>query len=275
MAYARAAVNGEQPVSGTGSEPGWWQASDGRWYPPELHPGHRPRHARIEPGDVTGPPVPGPPAAPTADDPPPAVGTGGDPEGGSRGGPGGRPGGRPAPVSSEELRRRRISVAAAVLLVVLFVVFVVLIVTRNNSSTPSGAAPQLTRATIGQLVTLGDADHTGIASARVLSISGGAATAGGARPGPGRQLVAVDIEICAGPAGSVGPDVSRFTLVLPTGLATPVVGLTTLSPSLWQFDSLSADQCQQGFLSYEAPSSIQPTAVRYAGDPTQVVVWRS
>jgi hypothetical protein len=22
--------------------PGWWQASDGRWYPPHLHPAHRP-----------------------------------------------------------------------------------------------------------------------------------------------------------------------------------------------------------------------------------------
>lgn len=33
--------------------PGWWIASDGRWYPPHLHPSHNPsRHT--EPGQVTG-----------------------------------------------------------------------------------------------------------------------------------------------------------------------------------------------------------------------------
>jgi hypothetical protein len=29
-------------MSDTSQGPGWWLASDGRWYPPETHPGHEP-----------------------------------------------------------------------------------------------------------------------------------------------------------------------------------------------------------------------------------------
>ena len=40
-------------MSDTPKGPGWWQASDGQWYPPEQHPAARPEHGR----DV--PPEPG------------------------------------------------------------------------------------------------------------------------------------------------------------------------------------------------------------------------
>jgi hypothetical protein len=168
-------------------------------------------------------------------------------------------------------------VAAAVVIVIGFIVFVILVVSDKHSPASTATAPpvQGTTVSLGQLVTLSDADRTGIASARVLSISAGVATADGGRPGPGRQLVAVDVEICAGSRGSVGPDLSRFTLVLPVGLAFPVADLATMSPSLWQFDSLAADQCQQGYLSYDLASSVQPTTVRYAASPGQVVLWRA
>ena len=33
--------------------PGWWQASDGKWYPPERHPDYRPP----PPPPPTGPPT--------------------------------------------------------------------------------------------------------------------------------------------------------------------------------------------------------------------------
>ncbi|QBI20729.1 hypothetical protein ER308_14945 [Egibacter rhizosphaerae] len=39
-------------MAGTTPEAGWWQASDGNWYPPEQHPD--PTH-RAQPADATGP----------------------------------------------------------------------------------------------------------------------------------------------------------------------------------------------------------------------------
>lgn len=41
-------------------ENGWWQASDGRWYPPEQHPDHQPDM----PPPPPPPPVGSPPAGP-------------------------------------------------------------------------------------------------------------------------------------------------------------------------------------------------------------------
>ena len=37
--------------------PGWWQASDGRWYAPERHPDYRPRPPPPPPPPLTGPPT--------------------------------------------------------------------------------------------------------------------------------------------------------------------------------------------------------------------------
>jgi hypothetical protein len=44
-------------VSDTSQGPGWWLASDGKWYPPELHPSRRPappEGAEAEPTVVAG-----------------------------------------------------------------------------------------------------------------------------------------------------------------------------------------------------------------------------
>jgi len=46
-------------MSDTSQGPGWWLASDGRWYPPEQHPGYTP----------VPPPVPPSPPAPTVESP--------------------------------------------------------------------------------------------------------------------------------------------------------------------------------------------------------------
>lgn len=59
-------------MSDTSQGPGWWQASDGKWYPPEQAPGAAP----------TGPP-PGPAGAPPGYGTPPAYGA---PAGGGGGG---------------------------------------------------------------------------------------------------------------------------------------------------------------------------------------------
>ncbi len=55
-------------MSDTQSGPGWWQASDGKWYPPESHPGYRappsvpyPNHGQQIPAPGHLPPTGSPP----------------------------------------------------------------------------------------------------------------------------------------------------------------------------------------------------------------------
>jgi hypothetical protein len=71
-------------MSDTPQGPGWWQASDGRWYAPELHPDAQPAHpveaaaAPVVPqGPSTAPPPDLPPVAgppePVWEAPPPAA----------------------------------------------------------------------------------------------------------------------------------------------------------------------------------------------------------
>lgn len=61
-------------MSDTSRGPGWWIASDGKWYPPESHPDYRP----LAPPPTPPPPRPSPPSppprrpeAPRFDSPPP------------------------------------------------------------------------------------------------------------------------------------------------------------------------------------------------------------
>lgn len=48
-------------MSDTPAGPGWWEASDGKWYAPELHPDHRPPPPPVQdsPPAVPGAPSPG------------------------------------------------------------------------------------------------------------------------------------------------------------------------------------------------------------------------
>ena len=56
--------------------PGWWQASDGKWYPPEQAPGAQPPAA--QPPAAQPPPAPGAQPQPAGGFPPPAPGAGTD-----------------------------------------------------------------------------------------------------------------------------------------------------------------------------------------------------
>ena len=49
-------------MSDTSQGPGWWQASDGKWYPPEQAPGYQPP---MQGGPVPGPSLGAPGSAPT------------------------------------------------------------------------------------------------------------------------------------------------------------------------------------------------------------------
>jgi len=74
-----------RPISDVSQGPGWWLASDGRWYPPETHPQYRAAPTTVaepgsaptnvaEPGLAAGPAVAGPAVAATGESAPgPAV----------------------------------------------------------------------------------------------------------------------------------------------------------------------------------------------------------
>jgi hypothetical protein len=103
-------------MSDASQGPGWWQASDGKWYSPELHPNHQPS------------PLPAPPAAPDSDPnfhaaPPPA-------------GPG----------QPKKKRTGRI-VAASIVAVVILIIIIASATskkstpTATNATTPTTAVP--------------------------------------------------------------------------------------------------------------------------------------
>ena len=78
-------------MSDTSQGPGWWRASDDRWYPPEQHPDYVPRAA------PPPPPVPPVPQAPVAPLDPPPFGPGVAGPYAQQIGPGGLPGFPPWP----------------------------------------------------------------------------------------------------------------------------------------------------------------------------------
>jgi Domain of unknown function (DUF4282) len=45
----------EQPMSDTAQGPGWWQAVDHKWYPPEMHPGYRAQSPAVPPSSYQPP----------------------------------------------------------------------------------------------------------------------------------------------------------------------------------------------------------------------------
>jgi hypothetical protein len=47
-------------MSDTTQGPGWWLASDGKWYPPELHPNYAPPPSPSAPGVTELPATTGP-----------------------------------------------------------------------------------------------------------------------------------------------------------------------------------------------------------------------
>ena len=51
-------------MSDVSQGPGWWQASDGKWYAPELHPDYRPPTVPTAPPPTPTPPIAAPPTAP-------------------------------------------------------------------------------------------------------------------------------------------------------------------------------------------------------------------
>ncbi len=84
-------------MSDVSEGPGWWQASDGKWYAPELHPDYVPPAAPPTAEAAAEPPAPEP-IAPEPTEPTAAEPIGPPPAGPPAGPPLGAPGGPPPPV---------------------------------------------------------------------------------------------------------------------------------------------------------------------------------
>jgi hypothetical protein len=62
----------EQPMSDTAQGPGWWQAVDHKWYPPEMHPAYQAQRSTVPPSSQ--PSSYQPPQGSSDDDPLEAMG---------------------------------------------------------------------------------------------------------------------------------------------------------------------------------------------------------
>jgi hypothetical protein len=172
----------------------------------------------------------------------------------------------------------------AIVLLVALAVFIAstLVSSGTGPSSPQSAGggppttvPRSRTAALGETVTVAGSATTGIASARVLSLSPDAVATTGPPAPRGQQYVATDIEVCAGPRAVNGPDVALFELVLPTGPVLPIPAITTLKPNLFTENVLAAGQCVHGFVTYQAPAGVTPTGVNYSPIAGYTVTWQA
>lgn len=125
-------------MSDASQGPGWWQASDGKWYAPELHPDFQPEPTQALPSEGPGeatqvvPPA-GPPPEPTRVVPPVTAPVGPPP-----GGPIGPPLGGP-PLPPPGGGRGKV-IAAVVVAIVLLAAVLVLLLNRDKGNGGSVAA---------------------------------------------------------------------------------------------------------------------------------------
>ena len=116
--------------------PGWWQASDGNWYPPESAPGASP-----PPGPEPGSTPPGPAATPPGGPPPGTLAGGPPPPGGPPPG-GAAPGspppytGPPAPSSSSGGAKVLIVIGGVVVGVIVLSIIAIAAITFLGESEP-------------------------------------------------------------------------------------------------------------------------------------------
>lgn len=94
------------------------------------------------------------------------------------------------------------------------------------------------------------------------------------RPAPGKELAVAEIQVCAGPSGSqTGPVTLLFELVFPNGQEVGESFFEAKGPSLSRIDALGANQCGQGFITYEIASGTEPQLLRYSHGPFRTYEW--
>src|SRR3954447_6309786 len=202
--------------------PGWWQASDGKWYAPEAHPdfGGAPTEA-VEAASTPPEPPQAPPAPPSPPVPPteamPAAGPPAGPPLGAPGGPppgapGGPPPGAPGAGGSSNARWIVLGVLGAVIIAI--VAFLLL---RGGDDKKDTVAANSTTAASD---TTGSTDTSSSSSTKSTSSSSTKSSSSGAGPG---QLSKAEIDKRLVKAPDLGPDFSDSAFKS-TSLPTPCGG---------------------------------------------------
>ena len=290
-------------MSDTAQGPGWWQATDGKWYPPEQHPSYAP-----------------PPPPNYAPPRPPAYATS----------PSSTQTLRPTVhVQVESAHTNGLAIASFVvsllwffglgsLLAIIFAISARRSIKRSHGrQTGNGFA--IAGLVIGILGVLGMALLIAIAAAanhglhqadkaiqqattpRVVALgqtvnvtAGEVGTTSGIRTVTvysvtypvddsngqpdstvGKQYAAADIQVCADTSGSLnGPDGLLFQLLFQDGQSTGVAFTGyPKQPDFLSFRSIPANGCVRGFLMFEIANGTRPTRAQYFSDPFHIYQW--
>lgn len=293
-------------MSDTQQGEGWWQASDGKWYPPEAQPGGPPVAAPA-PGGVPAP-VPGPAATPPAYGAPPVYGA--PPAYGTAPGyPVGMPpqktnglaiaalvlsllwlGGLGsilavilAIVSLSKISKAKgalggkgLSIAALIigaigtLLTVLFYSLVVFAVSVVSHLAQTATVPVGTTINVNN-----NSVNYGISSIVVDQVTTSSTGDSGQTPDSGNQFVFAHVKVCATSQGtSTYFGASLFFVNTSDNSSDVASGTSARSPSLSDINSIAGNQCASGWLTFQISSSATPKSINYLALPFTDFTWR-
>jgi len=94
-------------------------------------------------------------------------------------------------------------------------------------------------------------------------------------PAPGRELAVADIQVCAGAGGLQHAPMTlhSVSLVFNYGAPATIAAYPARQPNLADINSMGANQCVRGFMTFQIASGTNPVAVRYQPDPLHIYVW--
>jgi hypothetical protein len=140
-------------------------------------------------------------------------------------------------------------------------------------TTPTTTTPV---AALGQALNVSAYDHDGISTVTVYSVKYPVDDSSG-QPDTfaGKEYAAADIQVCAGASGSQnGTSAFMVDLLFPNGESVSSDSAPpSASPYLGFFYGIGANQCVRGFLTFEIASGTIPTGVQYSPDFVHNYQW--
>lgn len=131
-------------------------------------------------------------------------------------------------------------------------------------------------AALGHPLNVSASSSTGISTVTVYSVTYPVKGAGG-YPSPiaGKVYAAADIQVCAGSSGSQnGPDSFSFSLLFQNGQSVGVSSNDLMKqPNLFNFNGIGANKCVRGFLAFDIATGTIPTKAQYWPDPFHNYEW--
>jgi hypothetical protein len=129
---------------------------------------------------------------------------------------------------------------------------------------------------LGRPLDVPSAGNVGIRRVTVYSLTYPVSGSNG-RPDPvaGKEYAAADVGVCAGPDGSQnGLDPLFFDLLFRDGQTVGIAPtLFPKQPDLGSFQGIGANRCVRGFVTFEIATGTIPTTVRYWPDPFHSYEW--